>query len=417
MRRPNATLAPTSRCGNSAWSWNMSPTPRRCGGRGRLVDPVEGHGAGVERLQAGDGAQEGRLAAAARAEDGDDLAGRNLEVDVGERRGLAEPNRHAGQGHPGGHTQLPRAPGRGRQRSTRSTALAVSTIRTVLNAKACPVFRGPGRPSSRAMVTGTVGASARAITVVAPNSPSEIANANPAATSTARRTRGRSMASHVRARRGAEHCGRVVEARIDRAEHRRHRVHDERERDHGLGDRDEPRAGAQVHGFIERDEEAEADRDGRGPQRDQQHAVDEPRDPPLGAGQRGRGHPTEHDRDDRGHGGEADRVGDGLEGRDEEPRARIDPRQRPPCRQAVPVAGPEGALDQRGEREPEEQRQGNEVGADPQPLASTGRATAAARARGRRRWWRADVRGGPARRAWRPRRPAGGVRAPTRPAG
>ncbi len=32
MRSPNATLPCTSRWGNSAWSWNMSPKPRRCGG-------------------------------------------------------------------------------------------------------------------------------------------------------------------------------------------------------------------------------------------------------------------------------------------------------------------------------------------------------------------------------------------------
>ncbi len=72
------------------------------------------------------------------------------------------------------------------------------TISTVLSANAWPMLSAPGRPSSRSIATGTVGASARAITIVAPNSPTEMAKAKPAATSRARRTSGRSTSRQAR---------------------------------------------------------------------------------------------------------------------------------------------------------------------------------------------------------------------------
>ena len=46
MRSPKPTLPITSRCGNSAWSWNMSPNSRRWGGTRRQVDPVPLHATG-----------------------------------------------------------------------------------------------------------------------------------------------------------------------------------------------------------------------------------------------------------------------------------------------------------------------------------------------------------------------------------
>ena len=55
---------------------------------------------------------------------------------------------------------------------------------------------------------------------VAPNSPSEIANANPAATSAARATIGRSTSRHTRAGEAPERRRRVTQAGIDGAQHR-----------------------------------------------------------------------------------------------------------------------------------------------------------------------------------------------------
>ena len=103
IRSPKATLAPTSRCGNSAWSWNISPTPRRCGGarRGRRRPRAP---APLGRFEPGDHPQQRGLAAAARAEHADDLAGSAAQVDRVER-GRAAPNRRSrpraepGSGH------------------------------------------------------------------------------------------------------------------------------------------------------------------------------------------------------------------------------------------------------------------------------------------------------------------------------
>ena len=41
MRRPNATFPTTSRWGKSAWSWNINPKPRRCGGTLRRSRPSQ----------------------------------------------------------------------------------------------------------------------------------------------------------------------------------------------------------------------------------------------------------------------------------------------------------------------------------------------------------------------------------------
>ena len=52
IRSPKATLAPTSRCGNRAWCWNIIPTPRRCGGVAVASAPSMRHAPGVERAAA-----------------------------------------------------------------------------------------------------------------------------------------------------------------------------------------------------------------------------------------------------------------------------------------------------------------------------------------------------------------------------
>ena len=95
MRSPNATLPATSRCGNSAYSWNIRPNRRRCGGTAARSSPSQRMRPGVERLQAGDRAQQRGLAAAARPEDRDRLAGADLEVDAVDGRRRAEPHHRA----------------------------------------------------------------------------------------------------------------------------------------------------------------------------------------------------------------------------------------------------------------------------------------------------------------------------------
>ena len=73
---------------------------------------------------------------------------------------------------------------------------------------------------------------------VAPNSPSEIANAKPAATSSgAGDDRQVDLAPHPRWRRAERRRG-LAQARVDGAQHRRHDAHDERDRDERLRDRD-----------------------------------------------------------------------------------------------------------------------------------------------------------------------------------
>ena len=86
------------------------------------------------------------------------------------------------------------------------------------------------------------------MTVVAPNSPSEMAKAKPAATSRARRTSGRSTSRQTRAGEAPRTAAASRRRWSIEREHRRHRAHDERQRDHGLGERHEPRAGPQVDG-------------------------------------------------------------------------------------------------------------------------------------------------------------------------
>ena len=73
----------------------------------------------------------------------------------------------------------------------------VIPMRIVLNAIACVKLAAPARPSSRKMASGSVGASGRAMNDVAPNSPSEMANANPAPTSMARKMSGKSISRHT----------------------------------------------------------------------------------------------------------------------------------------------------------------------------------------------------------------------------
>ena len=85
IRSPKATLPPTSRCGKSWWSWNISPTPRRCAGTPAWSAPVQQHPPGVQRLEPGDRPQQRGLAAAAGPEHAHDLVLGDVQVDRVER--------------------------------------------------------------------------------------------------------------------------------------------------------------------------------------------------------------------------------------------------------------------------------------------------------------------------------------------
>ena len=74
----------------------------------------------------------------------------------------------------------------------------MSTTSTTDSAAACPELASPGRPISRAISTGSVGADVRARNDVAPNSPSDTAAAKPAPTASARPSTGRSTVRQVR---------------------------------------------------------------------------------------------------------------------------------------------------------------------------------------------------------------------------
>ena len=148
----------------------------------------------VGSLKAGDHSQQGRLARAARAEDGDDLTVGDVERRIvergsrrrsarrGSRRGASSEPPAAAHAHPLDHEH----------------GDDVTAMSTTASAYACATFSSPGRPRKRKIATGSVGRSGRARNTVAPNSPSEIANAKPAATASPRETIGRSISRRTR---------------------------------------------------------------------------------------------------------------------------------------------------------------------------------------------------------------------------
>ena len=85
------------------------------------------------------------------------------------------------------------------------------------------------------MTTGSVGFSSRARNAVAPNSPSETANAKPAAASSGFHTTGRSTVSDRAQRRGAERGRGLALPVVDAAEHRRERADHQRAARRGPG--------------------------------------------------------------------------------------------------------------------------------------------------------------------------------------
>ena len=126
------------------------------------IDAVTQHPARSERLQPGDGPQQGALAAPARPEHAHDLAVADGQVDAVDRaravrRAVRGCDARVGDGDALEleHQNVPTSPTR--KRSMPSTDRTVRTIRIVLAAMAAPKFWAPGWPSRRKIMTGSVG--------------------------------------------------------------------------------------------------------------------------------------------------------------------------------------------------------------------------------------------------------------------
>lgn len=101
----------------------------------RLVGVLQQHPPHVRRLQAGDDAQQGGLAAAARPQDADDLVLGDPQIHRVERRTPHEPYGHVLKSEQGHQNSPERSV---RIRSSTSSDTAHTTISTVLSAIACP---------------------------------------------------------------------------------------------------------------------------------------------------------------------------------------------------------------------------------------------------------------------------------------
>ena len=92
-------------CGTKARPWRTFSWA----GAGGDVGAGEADAAGVDRDEAGDGLDEGRLAGAVRAEEDEELAGRDGEVDAADDREVALVAGDEGVGgERGGHAAAPR---------------------------------------------------------------------------------------------------------------------------------------------------------------------------------------------------------------------------------------------------------------------------------------------------------------------
>ena len=120
---------------------------------------------------------------------------------------------------------------------------------------------------------------------VAPNSPSDTAKAKPAATSTARRTIGRSTSRQTRSGEAPEHGGGLAQPVVDRAQHGQHGPYDEGDADQRLGERHQDPGGPQVERrLVQGDQEAEADGDRGDAERQHQQRVEAAHEPSRPAG-------------------------------------------------------------------------------------------------------------------------------------
>ena len=79
-------LAATLMCGHSAYDWNIIAVPRFSGGSARMSRPSTRIAPDCRHHEAGDRAQQRRLAAAGAAEQRDHLAARDVEAHAVEHR-------------------------------------------------------------------------------------------------------------------------------------------------------------------------------------------------------------------------------------------------------------------------------------------------------------------------------------------
>ena len=234
--------------------------------------PVEQDPSLVGHLEPGDDAQERRLARAARPEHRDDLAARDLERRVVERRVSVELDRDAAPPEasepPSAADAHPLDEQHGDDRQHHEHDRERVGLRDVDLAGA---VRGSGRsrPAASAgrAVRGTPSRRTRR---------ARSRTRTPAATARPRETIGRSISRRTRAGRRAEQGGRLALARVDRAQRRHQDPNDERDGDERLRDRDEPRRGAEVERRgVEGDQEPEPEHHRRGAEREQDQAVQE----------------------------------------------------------------------------------------------------------------------------------------------
>ena len=193
------------------------------------------HPAGVGARSAGDHPQQRALARSARARAAPPprpgrRPGRPRRAPPGRRSGPARPR-------PSEH-QNPAAarPAGGRRRGPRPASAPSGRWPA---RRPGQVERRSAGPSRRAMAMGMVSCPIRVRKLVAPNSPSEMAKANPAPATSARRRKGRSISRHTRAGRGAERRRGVPQAGVDGSQRREHGPHHERHGHDRVGDGDE----------------------------------------------------------------------------------------------------------------------------------------------------------------------------------
>ena len=134
-RRAYATLRATVRWAKSWPSWNISAKPRLWVGVPARSAPSHEIEPGRQRLEPGDGAQQGRLAAARGAEHGEHLPGGEVERHVVDGDGVAVADGDVGELEQ--HRQNAPTPGT-RSRSTASITTAVVAARTTEAASAMP---------------------------------------------------------------------------------------------------------------------------------------------------------------------------------------------------------------------------------------------------------------------------------------
>ena len=258
MRSPKLTFPTTSRCGKSAWSWNMRPNPRRCGGTPARSTPFHRTCPVASGVEPGDGAEQRALAAPARPEHAHDLAVRPRR---GRRRRARRPIRNEPRAvRPRASELADRSDAEALDGEDREPRSRPSGSRSPPSPRRSSA--GPGWPSRRKMSDRHRRASRpddedRGAELAERDGEGEAGRHERGA---GRRSAGRPRATPAPATRRASPPPRAGADRWTRSTGR-HDADDERDRDQRLRDRDEhPRRAEVERRLVERDEEPEADR-------------------------------------------------------------------------------------------------------------------------------------------------------------